>query len=207
MYIWELNTSRVIALRADLSAAKAYQLVENVDHTKFPVVDSSNKLVGIVEKSDLADISSTSSPFKELRFSSILSQTKVRDVMNGNVYYAKETDTIWQAALNMKDHRVSILPVVNEDNEVISVLARNDIFKALLNLTGAKLSGIHISVLTDDPNSLFNIAETVKANNCTLHFIAFTGKTADLKISGANAERVKDEIEKSYKIKYTYTIN
>ncbi|MCD7855221.1 MAG: CBS domain-containing protein [Clostridiales bacterium] len=114
MYISEINSAKAICVQADMSAAKAFQLIRDVDHTKFPVVDKEGKLVGIVEKSELEDISSSSSPFKELRFSSILSGTKVRDLMNNNVYYAKETDTIWTAALNMKDHRVSILPVVDE---------------------------------------------------------------------------------------------
>ncbi|MCD8215783.1 MAG: CBS domain-containing protein [Clostridiales bacterium] len=121
MYVSELNSARAVSVSCDMSAAKAYQQIEDVDHSKFPVVDKEGKLVGIVDKDVLEDISSSSSPFKELKFSSFLSQTKVRDVMNGNVYSARETDTIWEASLTMKDHRVSILPVVDEENRVVSV--------------------------------------------------------------------------------------
>lgn len=208
MYISEINSAKAICVQADMSAAKAYQLIRDVDHSKFPVTDREGRLVGIVEKDGLADISSSSSPFKELRFSSILSQTKVRDLMTGNVYYAKETDTIWAAALNMKDHRVSILPVVDEENKVISVLARNDLFKALLNFAGAKYSGLFISVPTKDKNDIFKIADIMENAGVTLLFMSSRKDKVTLKITNKNSEAAVEALtENGFPPIYITTIN
>ncbi len=208
MYVSELNSAKAVSIFSDLSAAKAYQQTEKSGHSKFPVVDRENKLVGIVDRAVLADISSSSSPFKELKFSSILSQTKVRDVMNTNVYSVKETDTIWEAALTMKDHRVSILPVVDEENRVLSVLARNDIFKALLNFTGAKYTGIFVSVKSKEKTDIFAAARCIEELGADLRFISVYHDKICLKVSGAKAKDAEAALkEKGFEIIYTLKIN
>ncbi len=208
MYISEINSAKAICVQADMSAAKAYQLIRDVDHTKFPVVDKEGKLVGIVEKSELQDISPSSSPFKELRFSSILSGTKVRDLMNNNVYYAKETDTIWTAALNMKDHRVSILPVVDEENRVTSVLARNDLFKALLNLVGAKYSGLFVCVTTKDKSDIYKISEILEKSGVTLLFMSSRKNKVTMKITDKYSDKAVEALKnQGFEVVYTIHID
>ncbi len=204
MYVSELKAAKAVCINSNMSAVKAYQMVQNSDYSKFPVTDKEGRLVGLITKDDLEDLSDSSSPFKELRMPSILSGTKVRDIMNNNVYYTKETDTIWKAALTMKDHRVSILPVVDDDNKVISVLARNDLFKALLNFTGAKNSGLHISVESRNKDDIFRVAEIVKDAGGVLNFISFYDGRIELKITGPKAASSAEEIDKAgFKIIYS----
>lgn len=208
MFVSEISIAKAVPVQSDMPAVKAYKKIENVDHTKFPVVDKDGRLVGIVDKSDLADLSSSGSPFKEMRFSSILNQTKVRDVMNNNVFYCKETDTIWEAALNMKDHRVSILPVVDEDNILVSVLARKDLLMALLNYAGAKYEGLFISVEAPQPEDIFKVTEIISKTKSTLMFISQCKGKIVLKITGENTEATAKAIEDAgYKLIYRVAIN
>ena len=207
MLVSEINSAKAVSLQSDMPAVKAYRKIENIDHTKFPVVDSDNKLVGIVDKSDLEDLASSGSAFQELRFSSFLSRTKVRDVMNNNVYCCRETDTIWEAALNMKDHRVSILPVVNEDNILLSVLARKDLFKALLDYTGAKYTGMFLAVSSNDNADIFKVTEIISRSDATLRFIAKLGGRIALKISGTTLQNAVENLEaEGFKVLYTAKI-
>ncbi len=204
MYVSEIKAAKAVCLNAGLSAVKAYQMIQDSSYSKFPVVDKEGKLVGLITKDDLEDISRSSSPFKEVRMPSILSGTKVRDIMNNNVYYTRETDTIWNAAITMKDHRVSILPVVDEEDRVISVLARNDLFKMLLNYTGAKISGLHIYIETQNKDDIFNVAEIVKNSGAALNFISFYDGKLNLKVTGTKASAAAKSIEDAgFKIIYS----
>ncbi|MCD7777063.1 MAG: CBS domain-containing protein [Clostridiales bacterium] len=208
MYVSELNLAKPVSVPCDISAAKAYQQIEDIDHTKFPVTDKDGKLVGIVDKAVLTDISSSSSPFKELKFSSFLSGTKVRDVMNGNVYSVKESSTVWEAALTMKDHRVSILPVVDEENRLTGVLSRNDLFNVLLNYTGAKYAGLFISVEAKERTDIFTVTNCIEETGAELRYISVYHEKICLKVLGPKAKDAETALrEKGFKIIYTVSIN
>lgn len=207
MYVSEIKSAKAVSLQAGMSAVKAYQLIQNSDYSKFPVVDKDNKLVGIVTRDELEDVSASSSPFKEIRITSILTTAKVKDVMSSNVFYTRENETLWEAALNMKDHRVSMLPVVDDENRVVSVLARNDLFKALLNLTGAKNSGLHISLKTSEKTDIFAVTELIKNSGAGLSFISYYDGRINLKLTGSKAKEAAAELEKNYEIIYITAIS
>ena len=63
---------------------------------------------------------------------------RVRDVMTTNVITVKENQTKQQAARLLSQHRISGLPVVNDDNAVVGVVSEFDV----IGREGQKVSDI-----------------------------------------------------------------
>jgi CBS domain-containing protein len=56
---------------------------------------------------------------------------KISEIMIRNVYTVKPTDTVKKAALILYAHRITGVPVVNDENEVIGIISEKDILKAM----------------------------------------------------------------------------
>jgi len=65
-------------------------------------------------------------------------ELKVREVMTAQVITVKETQTKQQAARLLSQHRISGLPVVNDDNAVVGVVTEFDV----ISREGQKVSDI-----------------------------------------------------------------
>ena len=87
MYVHERMTRRPTVVLPDYSVSKAYQLMTEGRFSQLPVVDSDNKLIGLVTEKLLAEInpsSATSLSVYEINY--LLSKTKVNDIMKTGVF-------------------------------------------------------------------------------------------------------------------------
>ena len=61
-----------------------------------------------------------------------ISKTKIKDVMTKDALYATPEMTIFEAASKMKANDVNRLPVLDDKNRLVGIIARQDILKALI---------------------------------------------------------------------------
>ena len=66
----------------------------------------------------------------------LLAEIKARDIMTPRPLTVKPTDTVEMAAMIMLDKKVGGLPVVEPDGKLCGIIAEQDVFKALVNITG-----------------------------------------------------------------------
>jgi CBS domain-containing protein len=85
----------------------------------MPVVDEVDTVIGMITDRDLC----MAVYAKDQR----LSDRRVADVANGNVFSVGPQDTIAHAAKMMRDHQVRRLPVIDERDRLVGVLALSDI--------------------------------------------------------------------------------
>ncbi len=155
MYVHERMTRRPTVVLPDYSVAKAYQLMQEGRFSQLPVVDDDNKLIGLVTEKLLAEInpsSATSLSVYEINY--LLSKTKVRDIMKTGVYKIDKNALLEDAALVMKENRISSLPVTDGEY-LVGIITRTDIFRAFIDIMGVKAQGTRIAITSEDKTGVF----------------------------------------------------
>ena len=100
---------------------KVAQLMKREDVGPIPIVDNpeSKKLVGIVTDRDLA--------MKIVAEGRDAKRTQVQEVMTTILFTCREGDDIQQALDAMSQHQVRRIPVINNNHEVVGIIAQADI--------------------------------------------------------------------------------
>ena len=82
----------------------------------------------------------------------------------------------------MLDHMVGGLPVVDESGKLVGIISDHDVFKALVDITGARLGGLQFAVeLPDQPGTARPLFDLLRAHNARLLSV--------LTVSNADATR------------------
>ncbi len=155
MYVHERMTRRPTVVLPDYSVAKAYQLMKENRFSQLPVVDEDNKLIGLVTEKLLAEInpsSATSLSVYEINY--LLSKTKVNDIMKTGVFKIDKNALLEDAALVMKENRISSLPVTDGEY-LVGIITRTDIFRAFIDIMGVKSKGTRVVITADDKTGVF----------------------------------------------------
>lgn len=155
MYVHERMTRRPTVVLPDYSVSKAYQLMTEGRFSQLPVVDSDNKLIGLVTEKLLAEInpsSATSLSVYEINY--LLSKTKVNDIMKTGVFKIDKDALLEDAALIMKENRISSLPVTDGEY-LVGIITRTDIFRAFIDIMGVKAPGTRVAITAIDKTGVF----------------------------------------------------
>jgi len=158
-----MNTD-VITVREDTAMAKAPIIMKQKRIRTLPVVNKNGRLVGIVTDRDLKDASpskATSLNVYELNF--LISKLKIKDIMSRNLVFVRPDETMEFAAILMLDNKISSLPVIDQDDSLIGIITQTDIFRALVDITGACTGGIQFAFsLEDRPGSIKEVADEIR---------------------------------------------
>jgi CBS domain-containing protein len=95
----------------------------------FAVTDNQQQIVGILSDRDVLLATSAFANNKTRDPANI----QVQSVMSQRVLSAQATTSIRHLAKAFYQHRIGALPIVNHENEVIGMVTRGDILKALIN--------------------------------------------------------------------------
>jgi acetoin utilization protein AcuB len=131
MLVHDHMTPRPITLRPETDFKSALQLMQQHKIHHLPVLDSAERLVGIVAERDLL--------FAALRF--LGSSVDVDQVMHRDVVTAAPDMPVADAASLMVTHSIGGLPVVDASGNVVGVITESDIFRAFVRLHGATAEG------------------------------------------------------------------
>ncbi len=150
---------------ASTPVMEAMQRLRDGGFRRLPVVRD-GRLVGIVTDRDLKEATpskATTLSIYELNY--LLSKLLVKDVMVAAVITVKLEDPIERAALLMEEHRVSGLPVV-EDEQLVGILTITDLLEAFVSVLGLREGGLRVTVdLPDEPGALVRVAEAGPPSN------------------------------------------
>ncbi len=116
-----------------MTLPEAHEIMKAQNIRRLPVVDASNKLVGIITIGDVrgAEASpATTLSIWELNY--LLAKLKVKDFMTANPITVTPNTTIGAAANLMWKHKISGLPVVNSDRKLVGIITESDIFEMVV---------------------------------------------------------------------------
>ncbi len=148
----DIMTRKVVSVAPETSLVEAANILAEHSFDGVPVVDSKNKLVGIITEYDLIE---KSSDIHLPTFQKILQNLKVlrsdrsefekevkkvssltvEDVMNPEPLTLSDTASFEEVVRAFKEHhRVNPIPIVDKSEKVVGVVSRFDVLKPLRSL-------------------------------------------------------------------------
>ena len=150
MIIERRMTRNPVTATPEMSVADASALMKREKVHRLPVLDKEHHLVGIISEKDI--LYASPSPVSTLsihEMAYLLSQLTVKKLMTHDVITISKETTVEEAARLMVDQDLSSLPVV-ENDKLIGIVSKSDLFKILLELFGARHYGVRMSFLVED---------------------------------------------------------
>lgn len=146
MRIADIMRKTVITVNPTTQIGEALLLLRANRIRHLPVIER-DILVGIVSDRDLRD----ALPSRLLTHDDdgTVLHKPVADIMNKQVITAHPLDFIEDAALQIYEHKIGSLPIV-EGNRLVGMITESDLFSSLIELFGVNRPSSHIEVEVDD---------------------------------------------------------
>ena len=122
-------SSDVITIGPEMTLPQAHQLMAKEEIRRLPVVDKEGRLIGIVSLGDVRSAEpspATSLSVWELNY--LLTTLTIAKIMTPHPFAITPDATLAEAARMMLEHRISGLPVVDDERHVIGIITESDIF-------------------------------------------------------------------------------
>lgn len=127
------HRSKLVTTMADASLASLREIFAQARFQHVPVVDNSNRLVGIVSVKDyFRELSPVMDSASDPAISLFLRSRKVHQVMISPVITITEQTLIKQAAALLLQHNISCLPVTDAGKHLLGLVSWKDILRAAL---------------------------------------------------------------------------
>ncbi|MBU0681335.1 MAG: CBS and ACT domain-containing protein [Proteobacteria bacterium] len=163
MLIQDWMAKDVVTVDENTSLMRATRIMKENVIRRLPVV-SHGKLIGIVTDRDVKDASpskTTSLDVHELYY--ILSEMKVKEVMTHNPATLNGFDSLEKAAVIMLEKKISGLPVVNSEGQIVGLVSETDVLRGFIHSTGIKDGAIqYVLDLKDVPGSVTSVVQTMR---------------------------------------------
>lgn len=151
----DLINNNIPRLQLQDSIVKAVQLVNDFRVTHLPVV-SDDKFLGLLSEEDLLDAEDDRLTIE------VLQEHFIRASVKDNVHFLNAVNASIQNDTN-------IVPVVNEEGELMGVIPTIDLLKTLGNFAGAnEIGGIVVLEMERSQFAISEISRIVESNDCTI---------------------------------------
>ena len=149
----EIMNKKVITITGNKSILYLAELLIKNNISGVPVVGEKNTLKGIVSETDIVNFVKKDKTFFPMMTFPIysyvsldpdifiqsfeknkeaLSKTKVEEIMHTWVRKAKKGTPEKEIATIMSENKVNRVPIVDDDNKVIGIIARSDLVKSMI---------------------------------------------------------------------------
>ncbi len=182
---------------------EALRLMQQNHIKHLPIVDSHNKLIGIVTQGDM--LRAEPSPVTTLsvyEIASLLEKVTMEKIMTSPVFAVDEVCSITNAANFMLANEIDCLPVVRED-KLVGIITDTDIFKTFVEITGGTQSGSRIEArMPDQQGTLAPFIQALSNANSYIVSVAISYEESgdygyvDVKERGGDEDKIRAELEK-----------
>jgi len=152
MFVDKSMTRKVIAVSPDTVVLEARETMTENGIRHLPVVDSEDRLLGIVTDRDvrsaMPSVLLDGADSKEVR--KRLARVTVREIMTPDPMTIPPQYTIQDALLLIQKTRVGAFPVVDETGRLTGIVSIRDLVRAFINVLGIGEPGMLIGVLVED---------------------------------------------------------
>ncbi len=153
----------VITIDADDSMQNATALLKERHIRILPVMEN-GKLVGIITDRDLKRASASDASTLEIHeLFYLLSKIKVKEIMTKDPITARPDFTLEETSRILLEKKISGVPVVNDEGQVIGIITRDDLLRVLIDLTGVDKRGIEFAFqVKDRPKSIHELTDVIR---------------------------------------------
>jgi acetoin utilization protein AcuB len=213
MLVQNWMSKNVITIDVDKSMEDAIKLLKKHGIRMLPVMKN-GKLTGIVTDRDLKRAQAsdaTSLDIHELLY--LLSTIKIGHVMSKNPITVPTDFTVEETADILLKNKISGAPVVDSKGNIVGAITQNDLFRALISLSGFGKKGIQFAFLLEDrPGSIKEVADIIRKFNARMVSILSTYDNIPegyrkviiriYDIDRQNLSRLKEELKQTAQVLY-----
>src|SRR6266542_3462676 len=198
MFVGERMSRPVISVTPDTPINDVLAMFRK-EHIRRAPVMKGGKLVGIVSERDL--LFASPSPVTTLsvwEMNYLISKVTVSRVMSKKVITVDKDTPIEEAARIMADKKIGGIPVTS-GGKVVGIITETDLFKAFLELMGARQKATRVTAtIPDQPGELAKVTKAISTNGGDfISFGIFSGpdtnsKIITFKVQGIKKEKIKE---------------
>ena len=217
MLVKNFMTPNPITVNEEMSVLETAELMKRNKVRRFPVLQN-NELVGMVTDRDVR----SAGPSQVISFDKaerkllpnlydLLSKITILDIMSRNIIVIGPDKTIITASLIMLKHKISGLPVVDDQKNLVGILTQGDIFKAMVNFSASHLGKTLCGfTLEDRPGIVKEVADVIRRHGGRIASILSSSMKEDKQLRhvyirimddpAVDREALKKELGKSFKL-------
>jgi acetoin utilization protein AcuB len=208
MLVRDWMSKNVITLEVTDTMQHAINLMMEKQVGLMPVMEE-GKLVGIVTDRDLKRASPSDAARLDMQqILYHLSRLEVGAIMSRYPITVPIDHTIEETAEVLLKNKISGCPVVDEKGEIKGIITKNDLFKAMIALSGLTKRGVQFGFMIEDrPGSIKELTDIIRKYNARLCSILGSYEKAPegyrlVYIRAFNVDRDKlDQLEEELKAK------
>lgn len=151
----DLINTNIPRLQLKDSVSKALRLIADFRVTHLPVVED-DKFLGLISEDDLLDQEQPKMPVK------LMQETFIQASVHDNEHFLN-------AVTCSNQFETTVVPVVNEENELMGVITTDILLKTLGNFAGTnEIGGIIVLEMERSQFSISEISRIVESNDATI---------------------------------------
>lgn len=143
MKVKDVMSVKIITVGSELTLRQLWKIIFKIHVNAVPVVDAKKKLLGIITKDDilkllypdyedLVEDFFSVADFEDMEHRiDTLGKKKAKDIMCKRVIYTREDSPIMRALSRMITRNFNQLPVLSDDDRLVGMVTKGDIFYAL----------------------------------------------------------------------------
>jgi len=147
MLVRDRMSKNPYTITVDTPISEALSRMREAHVRRFPVLDKSGKLVGVVAEKDL--LYASPSPATSLsiwEIHTLLAKITVAEVMKKDTITVTEDTPVEDAARIMTDRKIGSLLVLR-NGQLVGIITESDLFKLFQELLGARKQGVRLTIL------------------------------------------------------------
>ncbi len=190
MKVRSLMMADPITIRENASVEEAIALMKSSRIRHLPVVSEDNILRGFLTLADL----------KEGLLPSMLSDVSLKDLIIRDPITVGPDDDIEKAARRIYRHKISGLPVV-EENRLVGILTESDILRTFIDMMGILTSSSRLEVvIRDDPSAFKKAMQIIQANGGDIINVSLTvqeigSRIYYFRLFPCNTQKIREALE------------
>ncbi len=195
MFVKDFMTTPPISIPIETPILEALSIMRKRKVHQLPVTNK-GKLAGLVAERELLKVSpSPASTLSIFEMNHLLSKMTVKDVLVKDPISVESTCTIEEAALQMREHRIRSLLVV-DDGQLKGIITQSDVFEALIRIFGLRKPGIRLVLeMENKVGALADLLILVKKRDINVHAVALREKDdrlvhAVVRLASANVDEL-----------------
>ena len=151
----DLINTGIPRLQLKDSVSKALGLITDFRVTHLPVVDD-DKFLGLISEDDLLDQEQPKMPIE------LMQETFIKAAVHDNEHFLN-------AVTCSNQFETTVVPVVNDENELMGVITTDTLLKTLGNFAGTnEIGGINVLAMERSQFSISEISRIVESNDATI---------------------------------------
>jgi acetoin utilization protein AcuB len=182
MLVRDRMTKDPISIAPEASVHDAFRVISERGVHYLPVLDSRNKLVGLVTRTDLLRASpSAATTLTVFEANYLLAHLQVREVMTTPPITVPGDAPLEEAARLMVEREISCLPVVDvvsrtlgkPREQLVGIITEGDIFAAFVEILGGEDAVLRVTIRSPDvPGELARLTGLIAELGGNLHSVA-----------------------------------